>query len=206
MSNPSTGSTRGVDSGPSRLWYLLAVVVLVAGLAGMGLFLLERLASPGEDLVQVVVPGETELTLDPGSYTIFHERRSTVDGRIFSADSIAGLGVTLSSAAGEPVALAPTSMTGSYELAGRSGGAAFEFEIGDPGVYLLSAAYREGAAGPETVLAVGKGLFGDLFGTILGALAAAFTGMGLAVAIGVTVFVKRRAARRASDGQVGKPA
>lgn len=59
--------------------------------------------------MQVVVPGEMELTLDSGSYTIFHERQSTVDGRIFSADGIAGLGVTLTSAAGEPVALALTS-------------------------------------------------------------------------------------------------
>lgn len=202
MSNDVAQPVRNIDSGPSRLWYLLAVAIFVAGMAAMGVFLASRLAGLGETLVQVVVPGEAELALETGSYTIFHERRSTVDGRIFSADSIAGLGVTLASAAGEPVALAPTSMSSNYEFAGRSGTGAFEFEIGEPGVYLLSAAYREGAAGPETVLAVGKEFGGNLLRTLLGAFAFAFTGMGVALAIAGTVFVKRRAARRASEGRI----
>jgi hypothetical protein len=206
MSNPFANSIGSVDSGPSRLWYLLPLVVVIAGMACMGAFLSNRLSGLGDSLVQVVVPGDAELTLDPGSYTIFHESRSMVDGRIFSVDSIAGLGVSLASAADEPVALAPASMSSSYEFAGRSGSAVFNFEIGDPGVYRLSAAYGDGAAGPRTVLAVGKGFGGDILTTLLGALAIAFAGMGLAAAIGWRVFVKRGAARRAGGGQAGEPA
>lgn len=203
MSNDFAEPARSTDSSPSRLWYLAAVAIFIAGMVGMGIFLSNRLAGLGENLVQVVVPGEAALSLDSGSYSIFHERRSTVDGRIFSAEGIAGLGVTLASATGEPVALRPTSMSSRYEFAGRSGVAAFEFEIGNPGLYLLSAAYREGTAGPETVLAVGKGFGSDILGTLLGAFAIVFTGIGLAAAIGGTVFVKRRAARRAGKGSIG---
>jgi hypothetical protein len=53
------------------------------------------------------------------------------------------------------------------------------------------------------VLAVGKGFLGGLFVTILSAMAFAFGGVGLGLAIGMTVFVKRRAARKASDGATG---
>ena len=173
----------------------------------MGAFLSSRLSGLGEGLVQVVVPGEAELTLDKGGYTIFHESRSTVDGRIYSVDGISDLGVTLTSAAGEPVTLTPTSMSSTYEFAGRSGAAVLEFDIENPGVYLLSVAYREGTTGPQTVLAVGKGLIsGGLVLTLLGALGLAFGGMGLAAAIGWRVFVKRGAARKAREGQAGKPA
>lgn len=202
MSKSNAEPAREAGSEPSRLWYLLAVAVLIAALSGMGAFLSSRLSGLGEGLAQVVVPGETELTLDPGSYTIFHESRSMVDGRIFVADDIAGLGVALASAAGAPVALASASISGSYEFAGRSGAAVFNFEIGDPGLYRLSAAYREGVDGPETVLAVGKGFGGDLLVTVMGALALAFGGVGLALAIGWTVFARRQAARSARDGRV----
>lgn len=193
MPKDLTASAHRHDSGPSRLWYLLAVAIFVAGMTGMGVFLSNRLASLGENLVQVVVPGQTEVALNEGSYTIFHERQSTVDGRFFSFDGIAGLGVTLTSAEGEAIALTPPSTNSGYEFGGRSGTAVFEMEIVDPGVYLLSAAYRD-AVGPETVLAIGKEFGGDLFYVLFGAFALAITGVGLALAVAWKLFLKRREA------------
>lgn len=166
MSNTLAAPGRGVGSGPSRLWYLLAAVVFIAGFAGMGTVLFNSLASLGDGLVQIVVPGEKKLVLEAGRHTIFHERQSTVDGRIFNVENIAGLGVDLTSAAGDPIALSPAS-AGTYQFGGRSGSAVLQFDIEQPGEYLLSAAYREGASGPQTVLAVGKGFVGGLVTTIL---------------------------------------
>lgn len=188
-----TASAHKLDYGPSRLWYLFAVAILVAGMASMGVFLSNTLASLGENLVQVVVPGETELALEAGSYTIFHERRSRVGGRIFSVDGIAGLGIALTSAGGEAIALEPTSTNSGYEFAGRSGTAVFEMEIVDPGVYFLSAAYR-GAVGPETVLAIGKEFGGDLLYVLVGSFAFAATSVSFALAVAWKVFLKRRQA------------
>jgi hypothetical protein len=103
MSSTSAAPTPGIGSSPSRYWYLIAVLVFLAGFAGMAMVLFNQLSKLGDDLVQIVVPGERELTLEAGSYTIFHERQSIVDGRIFSVDSIAGLAVTLTSADGKAI-------------------------------------------------------------------------------------------------------
>ncbi len=198
MSNAYAAPRRGIGSGPSWLWYLLAVGVFLAGFVGMGVVVFNSLSRLGDDLVQIVVPGERELSLEAGSHTIFHESQSTVDGRIFSADNVAGLGVRLTSAAGEPVTLSQAT-AGTYQFGGRRGSAVLQFDIAEPGVYLLSGAYRDGMSGPETVLAVGQGFVGGLVVTILSALAFAFGGAGLAVAIGLTVHGKRRKAREASS-------
>ncbi|MCV0394159.1 MAG: hypothetical protein K5872_21130 [Rhizobiaceae bacterium] len=206
MTNQFGRPTHHATSGPSRLWYLLAVAVLIAGMAGMGVFLSSQLSNLGDDLMQIVVPGETELALEPGSYTIYHESQSTVDGRVYSAENISGLGVTLTSATGEPITLTPAPISSRYSYAGRSGRAAFAFEILDPGAYLLTGAYREGTAGPETVVAIGKEFGAGILRMVLGALALAFAGVGLALVIGWRVFVKRRAAANAGAGQVGSPA
>jgi hypothetical protein len=135
MSNTFAAPRRTIGSGPSRLWYLLAVVAFIAGFVGMGTVILNSLASLGDDLVQIVVPGERELALDAGSHTIFHERQSTVDGRIFNVENIAGLGVSLTSAAGDPIALSPAT-AGTYQFGGRRGSAALQFEIEEPGQFL----------------------------------------------------------------------
>lgn len=203
MPNDPTASIHTVDPGPSRLWYLLAIAIFVAGMAGMGAFLSNQVSGLGDDLEQMVVPGEREFELEAGSYTIFHERVSIVNGRIYNADGIAGLGVTLTSAAGAPVALTLTSTNSSYEFAGRRGAAILQFEIRTPGAYLLSAAYREGAAGPETVLAIGSEFAGNLLRTLLGAFVIAFIGIGLGLVVGGGVFYRRREAGRANEGRIG---
>lgn len=189
---PHAGKT--ATTGPSRLWYLFALLVFVAGFAAMGVFLFTQLSGLGDDLVQIVVPGEAELALEPGHHTIFHETRSTFEGRLYRSEGIAGLGVVLISSAGEPVALS-SSARGTYEFSGRRGVAVFSFAIEEPGTYRLSASYGEGVDGPETVLAVGKAFLGGLVFTVLGAIAIVFTCAGVAVAIAMRVFVKRRRLR-----------
>ncbi|RKE69739.1 hypothetical protein DFP91_4179 [Pseudorhodoplanes sinuspersici] len=57
-------------------------LAFVAGFAAMGVFLSKALSGLGDGLRQIVVPGGAELRLEPGRYTIFHETRSTVDGKL----------------------------------------------------------------------------------------------------------------------------
>jgi hypothetical protein len=199
QSAPSAGPPPpGRKPAPSRLWYVLAFLVFVGGFGGMALFLVDRLGGIGNGLVQIVVPGEKEIVLEPGFYTIFHERESVVDGRIYQSNGIAGLEVSLTGPAGEPVAVTTASMSANYNIPGHRGVSAFQFEAKAAGTYRLSAGYADGTAGPETVLAVGKGFVRKLIGTIFGGLALAFGGAGLAVAIAVPVFVKRLRAKRAA--------
>ena len=176
---------------------MLAAAVVVLGAVSTGIFLVKRIGRIGDNLTQVVVPGEATLTLaQPGNYTIFHERESVVDGRVYSSGSLSGLRVTLRNAAGERVPLSGPAASTRYNFGGRSGVGIFEFKITEPGRYRLSAAYEGGRTEPRTVLAVGSGFVASLLATIFGALAFAFGGVILGAIIAVVVFVKRRKARQ----------
>jgi hypothetical protein len=115
----------------------------------MALFLVDRLGGIGDGLVQIVVPGEKEIVLEPGYYTIFHERESVVDGRIYQSNGIAGLEVSLTDPAGDPVALTTASMSANYNIPGHRGVSAFQFEATTAGTYRLSAAYPAAQRGPR---------------------------------------------------------
>ena len=193
MTETTTGGTPAI---PSRKWYLLALAIFLLGLGAMGVFLSARLTALGDQLIQVVVPGTVDLKLaEPGSYTIFHERDSVVGGRLYAGDDISGLRVTVrAQASGAEIAVAPVATSSRYSFGGRTGVSAFEFIVREPGTYRLVAAYDDGRARPQAVLAIGHGFLGGLLGTIFGALAFAFGGAAIALFIALRVFFKRRRA------------
>ena len=66
----------------SPLWFVVAGLIALAGFAGALFYLMPRLGAADSRMIRVVVPGSTVLTLDKaGRYTIYHEKKSTVDGR-----------------------------------------------------------------------------------------------------------------------------
>ena len=70
---------------PGRIWYLVAIAIFLVGMAAMAAFLITRLMSMDSGLTRFVVPGEQTLTLEAGSYTIFHEPQGVIDGKIYVA-------------------------------------------------------------------------------------------------------------------------
>ena len=180
-------------SPPGRIWYFVAVAIFLAGMATMAAFLITRLMDMGEGLTRFVVPGEQTLTLEPGSFTIFHEPQSVIDGKIYSGGSLGGMTVSVTAPGGSAVPLSAAS-SGRYTLGGHTGFAVFDFTAASPGAYVIAGRYDDGAPGPQTVMAVGAGFLSGLLWTIFGALGFAFGGAAVAAAIGVTVFVKRRRA------------
>ena len=184
---------------PGCAWYILALIALLLGIGGAVGWMMAKLPQLGDRLTQVVVPGEATLRLtEPGTYTIFHERRSVIDGRVYSSDRISGLRISLRNAQGERVPLSSPGVSSTYNLSGRSGAAIFSFEIKDAGTYRLTAAYDDGRAGPRVVLAVGTGFMAGLMATVFGTLAFAFAGIIAAIVIFVLVFRRRRRARQAA--------
>lgn len=185
---------------PSRWWYLLAMAIALVGVAGMIAFMLPRLLGMADALIQVVVPGDVELSLDePGTYTIFHERHSVVGDRLYVSENISGLRVLVTAlSAGKEIPILPTAASQTYSIGGRSGTSAFAFEISEPGRYRLVAAYEDGSTQPKVVLAIGQGFLRDLLLTVLGSLAILFTCMAAAVFVAVMVSQKRKAARAAT--------
>lgn len=180
---------------PGRIWYVVAVLVALAGFASAGFLIYSKLGDLTTGMVQVVVPGEKVLALEPGHYTIFHEYQSTVDGRIYSGTDVTGLTVRLVPVdGGAPLALEEPSVTSSYDLGGRSGRSVLTFDVAEPGDYRLIAGYPDGEEKSQAVLAVGQGTTEAIVSLVFSALGIAFAGVIAAVIIAVITYRRRRAA------------
>lgn len=189
---------------PGRIWYAIALLILVAGSIAAGVFVYMRLDGLTRELVQVIVPGEADVTFNqPGTYTIYFEQESVVNGLIYRSEGdIAGLVVRLRSASEAPITLVAPSFSSNYSIGGRVGEAVLVGTITEPGPYHLSASYADGRTGPEAVLAIGTGVPTKIITAILVALGIAFCSVLMAVVIAVVTFVKRRrAVRRATAPQ-----
>ena len=124
----------------SRLWYLVGLLPLAAGIA-LCVHFVFALRDDIRDMQRVDVPGEHELYLEPGEYVIYAEG-GTVSAQCAMVDDTTG----------EPVTLElPTGKT-TYAMFGHSGQNMFEMTIPREGGYHLAC---EG--GPGT-LAIGHGI------------------------------------------------
>jgi len=176
----------------SRLWYVVAGVIALAGLVAAALYVVPRIGTVDQGAMRLVMPGSAVLALDtPGSYTIFHERRSVVDGRYYASDSVDGLKVTLADPRGAPVALAEPTMSTSYQMGNREGRAMLAFEVAEPGRYRLTASLASGGAEPKVVLAVSQGLVGGIIQLVFKTLGIVFGSLGIAGLIVAIVAVRR---------------
>jgi len=194
----------GQEIRPGRGYYVLAVMVFVAGIGLFAWLLFKNLSGLSEGLKQVVVPGKTDLVLSKaGNYTVFYEYRSVVDNKVYLTErSLSGLACTLASkSTGSEIRLSRSTMTSTYTLGGREGVSILEFQISQPGTYEFSAGYAEGREGPEVVLAIGQDFTARLFATVIGSLAALFGSMALALVIfGVTLNKRSKAKKLLASG------
>lgn len=175
----------------SPLWFVVAGVVAIAGFVGAALYVLPRVGSIDAGLIRVVVPGSAILVLDkPGTYTIFHEKRSVVDGQFYASESLPGLRVELASdSGGAPVRVVEPSTSTSYSIGDREGASIFAFTVDQPGRYRLTTRMASGRA----VLAVGQGTFAAIFVLVGGGLAIAFAGLAVAgIIVALTIWQRSK--------------
>lgn len=188
-------STERSGSVPGRKWYALAVLVFLAGMTVFAVFLFARLSKLGDDFVRVTAPGQAELTLAPGGYTIFHERVGMTDatgGGVITAGDITGLRISVQNPGTGAAVPLTASDGGRYTVDGRSGQSLFTFTLTEPGTYRLVARYDDGRPGPQAVLAIARGFMRNLLTTVFGGLAIMFGSFAIAGAIGIAVYRRRR--------------
>jgi hypothetical protein len=178
---------------PGRIRYLVALLIFLAGMAGMAAFLINRLSTMQDGMTRLVVPGEQAVPLTAGSYTIFHETHSVIDGVVYSSPGLGGLVVTVTGPDGDAVPLSAAG-AGRYSFGGHAGYSIFDFTAPVDGDYVVTGRYQADGAGPETVIAVGAGFMSSLLGTIFGSLGIAFAGSIIAAALAVMTLVQRRRA------------
>ena len=152
----------------------VGVVVIGFGAKGMG--------SMWKDTQLVVIPTETTLTLDPaGTYTIFHEYESVVDGVRYKGRRLPDM-LTLRTVDGDTIIeIESIGSYSNYSMGERSGESAYRFTIEESGEYLLSASYKDNDTPGQTVLSIAHWHF-DMtrFGTGMG-LIFALEGLGIAL-------------------------
>jgi hypothetical protein len=177
----------------SRAGYVLAALCLLTGIVIAGWFAWTGIGELEAAMTRFLVPSNIDLTLDePGTYMIFHESESVIDGKLYSAPNIGGLRITVTDDVGTAIPVATPGFNARYSIGGHTGHAVLTFSIAAPGHYRLSATYPAGQTEPKTVLAVGRGFVAALLRTIFGALGSAFAGFAAALALALTTYFRRR--------------
>jgi hypothetical protein len=177
----------------SPIWFVVAGLIALVGFAGALLYVMPRLGAADAGMIRVVVPGNAVLTLDKaGQYTIYHEKKSTVDGRYYASETVSGLRLRLADeATGTPVKLTEPAVAANYTIGNKTGSSIYAFTIDLAGRYRLAADLAEGRSEPKAVLAIEQGMLGEMFSLIFGTMAIAFAGMGIAGAIVLVVLWRR---------------
>lgn len=177
----------------SPIWFVVAGLIALVGFAGALLYVMPRLGAADAGMIRVVVPGNAVLTLDKaGQYTIYHEKKSTVDGRYYASETVSGLRLRLADeATGTPVKLTEPAVAANYTIGNKTGSSIYAFTIDRAGRYRLAADLAEGRSEPKAVLAIEQGMLGEMFSLIFGTMAIAFAGLGVAGAIVLVVLWRR---------------
>ena len=186
----------------SAVWFVVAGLIAVAGFVGAAFYVMPRVAAADARVMRVVVPGNALLVFDkPGPYMIYHEKKSTVDGRYYASDNVDGLSLGLTAdATGAQVKLIEPRTSTSYTIGNRSGTSIYAFTLDQPGRYRLATNLAGGRADAKAVLAIDQGMVNTIFSTIFGAIAISFAGLGVAGAIVFTVLWQRSKGKRGAPG------
>lgn len=185
---------------PGRWYYLLAALVLCAGVAVFVFVLLRGIGGITDKLTQMEAPGTSEMNFtETGTYTIFYEPETVFDGKVYSTGgNLRGLWCNVvSKETGTPAPIGQPTARTTYTVGNRSGVSLLQFEIDRPGRYQVSAIYRDNPEGQRVILAIGHGVARTITTTVIIGLAVMFGTVILAALIAIITFVKRRRARKA---------
>jgi hypothetical protein len=183
--------------GNDAFWYLLGVLIIIGGLvAGIvgAIHDVGRLVEAVGHVARFVVPGSENVTISkPGTYVLYYEYKSVLDGEIFSTSQETDVKCTATRfRTGEDVPIEPVRLTAQYEINGRAGKAIAQFTATDSGTYILSCAHPDNA-GPRIVLAVAPPLTGDWLVSMFKWLAIVFGSFALGLVILIVTLVRRAA-------------
>src|SRR5216683_2290736 len=154
-------TTNSMEVKPSWRYASIGVVFALSGVGLFVYFLVMGIAHLTDSLTQVVVPGHADLRLtQTGTYTIFLEENSVVNGRIYSvSESVDGLAcAVIKPGRNESIPVQPSRGTIHYSLNQRSGRSLWQFVVTESGSYTFACGYPEGLRGPQVVVAVGTGV------------------------------------------------
>jgi hypothetical protein len=186
---------------PSRWWYGLAATILIIGFMCWCIVFFALFFYIEHSPQQAIVPGIHRLELPTsGTYVIYYEYQSIVDGKTFSTskDLALGLKCSVQTLDGtEEIAVSSTSPNATYNYRGkRKGVSIFKFKIAHPGTYILTGKYDNGTGKPIIVLGVTRALIEQIL--VPGLLLMLLSTVSILLSAGIfwVTFFKRRKAKK----------
>jgi hypothetical protein len=171
---------------PSNWWYLLGVLLAVAGIA---VFVVLQISKTDPDY-RVVFPGNEDIELDEEEYTLFYEHTSIFNGAVFITDPIVPalrFFVVDTDKVGVPLDTPTVNKT--YDFDGRAGYSVVNFKIEAAGHYTVGGIDPEKTIRSFFIFAVGKKTSGSLMNAIIALVGGLSTS---AVLMGSTFATRRR--------------
>jgi hypothetical protein len=161
---------------PGRTWYLVALLVLLAGVAWLVVGLLS-LSSHVDSFPRVAIPAGGQITLDhSGGYVVYYEGPGAQSGQIPAFR----VQVTPASAAAAVQSLRPYNSSVTYAFGSHQGRAVLSMRVGHPG------RFRVETLGGDNVPAGSQLAFGD---SIVGGVAGTALPSGLLILAGIVALV-----------------
>ena len=171
------------SEGPSRTWYLVPVLILLL-LGGPSVYALVDGLNNITGLTRVRAPGDSQITLEEGTWLLFYEWRGEFEGEDFTTSSaFPGMLLSLTSSGGDEIAIQGLSGANfDYHIGDHEGFGIAEFVIPSQGTYLFSAEMREpgdngpyvlmfGEDIPESTVLVTVGIIGVIAGALFALVA-----------------------------------
>ena len=132
---------------------LIFAVIFVPSLLGF----LEGLDGITEGLTRVQVPGETAVSLEEGTWTVFYEWSGEFQGETFSTSSeFPGMEAVVIDDGGEQIPVTPSNASFNYNIGGHSGFSVGEVDIPAAGEYVFAARSLDPTDSQPFVVALGK--------------------------------------------------
>ena len=145
--------------GPGRKWYVIDLVIFLVIFVPSLLGFLSGLNGITEGLTRVRAPGESEVTLEEGTWTVFYEWQGEFEGESFTGPSVfPGMEAVLVAEDGTEVAVTSSNASFEYNFSGRSGFSVGEVDVPEDGTYLLVTQNVDPADSRSFILALGKNL------------------------------------------------
>jgi hypothetical protein len=173
---------------PGRVWYWVALLVLLAGAAWLVLGLV-RLNNQIDSFQRVAVPGSGEVSLErSGGYVIYYERPGAAAG------SVPAFNVTVTPAAAPAAVQSLNAYSGdlTYSFGSRDGRAVLTLQVDPPGRFLIEATDVPVVAGGS--LAVGSSVAGSIARIAAVGAVAMLAAVGGAITVAI---VRHQRAKRA---------
>ena len=145
--------------GPGRKWYLVAFLVFAILFVPSLLAFLNGLDGITEGLIRVRAPGESEVTLEEGTWTVFYEYAGEFEGESFTTSTeFPGMEATVLAKDGTQIPVTSSTASFNYNIGGHAGFSVGEVTIPEDGEYVFSSRHYDPANTEEFVLALGRDL------------------------------------------------